>query len=1017
MPDFTLKINGVTINRAAAGVRLANLTISSDSAGSLDFIEVNCSGSRAPTYALGSEVELEIDFGAGAARHFLGDIVSASRQFSPDKGSWAISYRCMDLRRRLDQVPLKTAGGRTYYKFNMSRTEPDYAPALVGLTVGDIAKVILDDHAAPLAAAGVTETFPIDGSASALETALDALDWTPPDAVEIRGERLWEELENFLQEQAPNHRLIARPDGSLALIDLTAGDEITWDEESDPIGAPNWSASIENCATRVLILGDDEIEGLACSEAKGDLIEGFTGTDKTNWDIADFKQPATARSGVAGTCSCSSTVVTFDPTDNALTWGSNDFAPNASEGYIEVRSVDVGVAGTIEETAGRFVTANTSLTAGGTSDITVDPPLPNTTYTQATLYSLAGGLSHVWRKYTLASRLAGRGRPAFPDRVAFTYAANSAAIATDAPMGFVQYDGGSGISMPIIFDYANDTVWFQQPVVTINNTTSDLEAGGASVTAPDDVIAFLPISKGAISAEYPPDSGGLPVYSGSAFDDATLERTREIYLRGWNDRRAVERVRRYAEELHKTLKDTQISGSVTYDGLHEGALTLGKRLNITAGYATGLETAALPIREVSVAFQGDAGTSPYQMSVSFSNDRRPNSGSRQHLTGLTRGQFDGWFGAGTALMQMGDQPGAALFGPISVMGAPSAQQLALGGIAQAQGLALGGIAGMQGQALGGISDAQGMALGSIADAQGFALGMGEEMSGLALNQMGLPRDYFQQGMATAAGIGRQMMGAASLARPLPRREAISGKDYRPPSESSFAPQAGVSGSMAGAGVASAGAFGPFGAIAAATASDLGAAGFSQAFDSAPLTRAQKARGLAAERSRDNRLAGERRRAEVGKQAAANRQSKRTKAASNTRKSWDRELARSRNAFNNAFMPNISRNGAVAGDAFTYWREDGQDADELITEWSPNRRGEITASGFSNGFDSRTASGPQQFDPRVVEIGRQYDLSRMFSTPRRIKEMNALTGRLKQINKERQIQELLSSPAILAGLGL
>src|SRR4051812_21515537 len=141
-----------------------------------------------------------------------------------------------------------------------------------------------------------------------------------------------------------------------------------------------------------------------------------------------------------GTCTCpSTTTVTVTSSNAKATWAANDWdqTDTGRHGAIILRS-DI-ITGYTQTYSARVV-SNTSLSAGGTSTLTLDTALPATTYTAYQLYGTAGGASNVYRRYkvtnaNVATRLANY----FPYPVAYRNSDGTAATLVSGPMGTVFY--------------------------------------------------------------------------------------------------------------------------------------------------------------------------------------------------------------------------------------------------------------------------------------------------------------------------------------------------------------------------------------------------------------------------------------------------------------------------------------------------------------------------------------------------------------------------------------------------
>jgi hypothetical protein len=108
---------------------------------------------------------------------------------------------------------------------------------------------------------------------------------------------------------------------------------------------------------------------------------------------------------------------------------------------------------------------------------------------------------------------------------------------------------------------------------------------------PDDVRAMVPINTDANTAVYPADSGG-PVYEGSAFDNEGMEDTLTVTVSAWRDVANLSAMQAYAEDVHASVCDPIVEGTLTVLGLLEEALSPGYGFSVTGStYSTGWESA------------------------------------------------------------------------------------------------------------------------------------------------------------------------------------------------------------------------------------------------------------------------------------------------------------------------------------------------------------------------------------------------------------------------------------------
>src|SRR5205807_1898320 len=112
--------------------------------------------------------------------------------------------------------------------------------------------------------------------------------------------------------------------------------------------------------------------------------------------------PSVGQSDV-GTCTMPNTTTVRVTSANAQArWIANywDQTNTGHSGYI-VLYVD-STPGVTQQWSAR-ITANTSLSPGGTSDLTIDDPVPALTYTSYQIFGFGGGASVVGRKFKITN--------------------------------------------------------------------------------------------------------------------------------------------------------------------------------------------------------------------------------------------------------------------------------------------------------------------------------------------------------------------------------------------------------------------------------------------------------------------------------------------------------------------------------------------------------------------------------------------------------------------------------------
>lgn len=625
-----LKVNGTTVDRPAAHVRLVCLHLSLDGPDSLEFLQ-RCQG-PVPSYDLDDSVELLID----GTRRFYG-ILTGVRPGRSQIG-YVHGYTALGQEYRANRVMMLNPITETpRYDFNVPATDPRYFANLAGLTIEAMIRKVLEDHNVQLDALGIGEwdTGAID-PASDLDTDLDHadLDVTPPDAVTLAGEGLWNHLRQLLRQYCPNHALRIQPDGKIRIFDTFALTPLTLTCGPDPVDPPTLSRDVSGCKTAVTILGDEDVILVKLSTSEGTLEPTWDAAMQTAWSYADHNSPGQGR--YEGTATwISATVIRFDPIDAAAAWASNVWGPSLRNGVLTVRNS--GLTGVSQYEFANIV-SNTALTAGGTSDLTVDRDITLTTITTAEVNGRRLGNSTVWKEYQATDAdVAENMRRRFPQPVQLNHD-NSAELISYPQAEVAWTESGLTRSLPFPMEVEPGTgrITFFRPTVIFNNTQAVLDAGGDDVVEPDDVILYAAVRKGNLTARYP--SSG---YSGTAFDLYDVEEVLEVLVEAWNNPGIQSRMDQWAEVLQKSLRDVVYEGEVTYHGLYSDALPLGVSLNVEAETAvtggdpitTGLESVELPVRALTLEWP-PSGPDRVLTTLSLSNRRAILSGDRLYTHGM-----------------------------------------------------------------------------------------------------------------------------------------------------------------------------------------------------------------------------------------------------------------------------------------------------------------------------------------------------------------------------------------------
>jgi hypothetical protein len=396
-------------------------------------------------------------------------------------------------------------------------------------------------------------------------------------------------------------------------------------------------------APTVSITGGGGSGATATATISGGAVTGFTvtagGSGYTSAPFVLCTGPAAGQS-VVGTCTCSSTTtVVITSSDPSTNFAANywDQTETGHHGVVAVYADSL--SGSIEQIFTARVVANTAMTAGGTSTLTLDTSdaLPSTAYNAFQLYGLSGGASLVWRQYKVTNaEIAAQMTATFPYPFAYRNSDGTAATLTSTPVATVQYapwgttpyeTSGVGVSL----DPGSGTILLSKPAALV------FSIDGVTPVVPNNVQCFLPVNTGALSVRYP--SSG---YQGTAYTAYGIERTKTITVPDWTDSSNSANMLVYAEEFLDTVQDTVFEGTLPYYGLLSSVLLPGVALNITGStYSTGWDTFAVPITAVDLEYRERSGATSYVTTVTFSNRRAPFSGAALQRPAMTGQQIGG----------------------------------------------------------------------------------------------------------------------------------------------------------------------------------------------------------------------------------------------------------------------------------------------------------------------------------------------------------------------------------------
>jgi hypothetical protein len=466
---------------------------------------------------------------------------------------------------------------------------------------------------------------------------LDSLFIVPPFRVTVAGERLLGAIEGLVQSCHPNHTLHVQPDGTIRFLDLRTFPNTTLTIGTDPrVGMPQLTRDPSGCYSRALVRGATRTLPVTVGTkpapgsgaADNGLVEWFghdgltSAQAKAAFVSTDYSTPGVGNGQDYGTCTCpNTTTVRVHSSFPSYQWPADywDQTDTGHKGTI-VLSSDV-ISGYTQKWTARVI-GNTALSPGGTSDLTIDNPLPALTYGSYQLYGM-GGAGIVWRRYKLTNAALGAAlMNYFPIEVAFRNSDGTAATLTSTPTATIISAQGVAVPMGLSVDPSAGTILLNKPAGLV------FSADGKTVVAPADVQAFLAVAGGILQMAWPIDLGGVPQFSGTSFALEGMTRVKTISVNDWRDYGNSANMLLFAKELHDALADTVIEGDLVYHGLLSSVLDFGHALSIAADtYTTGWEAASVPIVSVDLAYNEGPGGTSYETTLHVSNRRAPYSGS------------------------------------------------------------------------------------------------------------------------------------------------------------------------------------------------------------------------------------------------------------------------------------------------------------------------------------------------------------------------------------------------------
>lgn len=679
----TLTINGTAVDLVATSTSI-DLLIPFIRGGcpELHFTRIVGKLAALPDPWSGKSVTLTMQ--ATSAVEFSGDVVGYIDRWMDETG-WIREYRALGLLNRANYIPVTDSQTLTDTSvWNLPGDDPLFIPSRAGQTVGQIVTAILEmpENAQALIAAGIGNysgtgpyTLP-----TITTTDLSALTIIPPWTVRVSGERILQSLESFIQSVHPNFWMHVDTSGNIRVLDMRSATNTTLTMGSDPrVGQPQLTRDYSDCFSQVHIRGNTLVRAVTIQTqpwpgstlTDGGLQEDFAwgsytnAQAKANWTPSDWSQPNQYGAPFdIGTCTCPDTThVTVTSSDASMTWAANALAQGSGEALCTITLIADSLAGNLQQIFQARVIANTALTAGGSSTLTLDIAMPSTAYNAYQLFGLALGANVVGRRYKVTNAaIAAQMMYWFPWPVAYVNAQGQAGAMTSTPIGTVMWPA-FGTSPPyntgydgVTLDPVNGLIYFDKPTQVV--------AGGLSTPTiwPANVQVFLPVAVGTLDA-YAPSSSS---YSGTLYTVEGIQRAKTITVLEWKDYSNQSNMNAMATEFLDAMSNVVVEGTVPYYGLNTNYLAPGNAVNVAgSGYTTGWEAIDCYVSSVEIQFNnGAAPGNSYTTNLHLSNRRgrySPENFLRPNITGQQFG------GGEEPISSLGATPGQQSLGVASAV--------------------------------------------------------------------------------------------------------------------------------------------------------------------------------------------------------------------------------------------------------------------------------------------------------------------------------------------------------------
>lgn len=631
---------------------------------------------------IGEKLELSIN----GTVVFTGVVRNRQAVHSDDTGI-SYAYTAFGTESFMDDWPVVSPfDGTGSVTFNQATTDPGYDPTYDGMSIGEMILAVLQEPDT----VEYLKTHDIGRYDDAGEidprtvTDLEAGflgSYRPSRPVTFSGDQLLQTLRSVIQSAAPNYRMWfesvneAPPDAPLdptrqyliiRFADLReVSDTLDIDLSQNP--APSLNRSTADSYSRVIVRGGPDIRPVILDMDDGDLAEDFamppwlaTNTAaKEAWTIGTWLD-ADTRKQIKGTCLCrrpntepgdptdptdpllaDPNWLLVNPDDNTLTWGEDDYN-QASDGLAGFLYVSREPAADWQDMVNRRVVYNTALTAGGTSYLQLDDPLPFNDFTKFTMVPGIWPGSLTWRRYSIekltaeGKSIAKYAQPAFPVPIPWTNTDGTALAETYAAVATIYFtpDGSEQrhATCNLAVDRQNEAIILDRPSVSFFGQPASLETGGASVDGqPENIRVLLPVSLSPLEVIEPPDVSGDPVYEGTSYTEDGVERTQYVNMLDWVSESDTAPMRLWAQQLLDSIKDTVVEGQ-TIVFTYEPVLQPGVQVTFSDPCMDGVyDNYATNVYACLLRFNHGGGPVNYHTEFALSNRRDQYRGYDQSL--------------------------------------------------------------------------------------------------------------------------------------------------------------------------------------------------------------------------------------------------------------------------------------------------------------------------------------------------------------------------------------------------